>query len=117
MQIRGGIASLTNQPIEIMSDLKTISADEARSGERVTVDFNEGGYGIAFEVDGTFYSPPGNSDTTTEMADDLGSGLNENPDGRAWDVIRDGGNAYDRAYGLNLSGMNVREGSPAAEGR
>jgi hypothetical protein len=92
VEIRGGIASLTNQPLEIMSDRKTISADKARSGERVTVDFNEGGYGIAFEVDGTFYSPPGNSDTATEMADDLGSGLNESPDGRAWDRVRNSGN-------------------------
>lgn len=100
-----------------MSDRKTISAEKARSGERVTLDFNVGGYGIGFMVDGDVYSPPGNADTTSEIADDLGSGLEPAPEGKAWDVIRDGGKAYDEAYNLDASGMNVREGSPAAEGR
>lgn len=100
-----------------MSDRKEIPAEKAESGERVTLDFDEGGYGIGFIVDGKVFTPPNADGVATEAPDDLGSGLDDSFEGRtAYDVIQDGGNSYDEAYNLDTSGMNIREGSPAAKG-
>ncbi len=90
-----------------MSSRKTISADRVRNeGERVTLDFDVGGYGIGFLVDGHVFTEPSPEDfEATEIADDLGSGLNEAPEeGTSYEVIRDGGDAYDETYNLNPSG-------------
>lgn len=90
-----------------MSNRKTISADRVRNeGERVTLDFDVGGYGIGFLVDGDVFHGPSPSDVeATEYADDTGSGLNEAPEkGTSYEVIRDGGSLYDDAYNLNPSG-------------
>lgn len=99
-----------------MSSRKTISADRVRNeGERVTLDFDVGGYGIGFLVDGHVFTEPSPEDyEATEIADDLGSGLNEPPEeGTSYEVIRDGGSRYDEAYNLNVSG-NFH--GPAAKG-
>lgn len=99
-----------------MSNRKTISADRVRNeGERVTLDFDVGGYGIGFLVDGHVFTDPSPEDfEATEIADDLGSGLNEAPEeGTSYEVIRDGGDTYDEAYNLDISG-DVR--GPAAKG-
>lgn len=64
---------------------ETISADKARSGERVTLRFYQGGYGVGFVVDGDLYESPGKADWAPKIND-------------GFDIIRDGGETYDRAY-------------------
>lgn len=89
--------------------MTTLDADKVRNGERVTLDFlNQRGYGLAYEVDGELYSSPGTMPFAAKVDEDMGGGF---------EVIRDGGERYDAAYNLDTDGMNVREGSPAAEGR
>lgn len=78
-----------------MSNSSTLSADKVRDGERLTLDLNEGGYGIAFDVDGELYNSPGTLPFASKVSDDVGGGF---------DVIRDGGETYDEAYNLEAAG-------------
>lgn len=69
-----------------------ISADKVQKGQLVTIDFKNGGFGLAYELDGNLYTKPRTGDIAYPLP------IQEDH----YKVKRDGGESFKQAFNYEM---------------